>query len=361
MKVHLALQSHQTTWKPKVYHKRKNKRMWMQSVPLLAITKLPPDNLANTCRPETHAAMNSQQTNHQMGICQLIHVENWSTSSLGSLTLSFLSHLWGLMLPTSTINKLVSKCTFYLCNRSSPQECVVSHHILSGFETPDTGWLMGQITEILSHKVYTIQDVRFALPHEFTANPPGQANSLRPAMICLLRALDNKQKGHFHPDDKWVRSGVVSPARCPDQEGEHPSQFNNPRRVVQFLRNITYTCLLLENCNRVFLHNMAHLDAGNISIILGLYQSLQLSTVTTVPSAWLPSAVTSRVDAVPPQCNLSDLNPFAMAMDKWVRNDPTYCHITRSAYMLNCCGLEHLHKVNHHILQLEELRAGGVI
>lgn len=55
-----------------------------------------------------------------------------------------------------------------------------------------------------------------------------------------------------------------------------PFHFNNPRRVVQFLRNIRYIHRpLLEKCNQLLLQNVSHLDAEHLSIILGLYQSMQ--------------------------------------------------------------------------------------
>lgn len=56
------------------------------------------------------------------------------------------------------------------------------------------------------------------------------------------------------------------------------SNYNSPRRVVQFLRNIKHSNRpLLEKCNKVLLCNIPSLDAENISIIMGLYQSLQFN------------------------------------------------------------------------------------
>uniref|UniRef100_A0A3Q3VUW4 RAP domain-containing protein n=1 Tax=Mola mola TaxID=94237 RepID=A0A3Q3VUW4_MOLML len=56
------------------------------------------------------------------------------------------------------------------------------------------------------------------------------------------------------------------------------SNYNNPRRVVQFLRNIKHSHRpLLEKCNKILLCNVPRLDAENISIIMGLYQSLQFN------------------------------------------------------------------------------------
>lgn len=57
-----------------------------------------------------------------------------------------------------------------------------------------------------------------------------------------------------------------------------PSNYNNLRRVVQFLRNIKHSYRpLLEKCNKIILCNIPRLDAENISIIMGLYQSLQFN------------------------------------------------------------------------------------
>ncbi|XP_037768429.2 FAST kinase domain-containing protein 1, mitochondrial isoform X4 [Chelonia mydas] len=54
--------------------------------------------------------------------------------------------------------------------------------------------------------------------------------------------------------------------------------FNHARRMVQFLRNVRLTYRpLLEKCNKVFLENPSQLDLENISLILGLYQSLQFN------------------------------------------------------------------------------------
>lgn len=56
------------------------------------------------------------------------------------------------------------------------------------------------------------------------------------------------------------------------------SNYNNPRRVVQFLRNIKHGHRpLLEKCNKILLLNIPRLDPENIGIIMGLYQSLQFN------------------------------------------------------------------------------------
>ncbi|XP_066542633.1 FAST kinase domain-containing protein 1, mitochondrial isoform X2 [Hoplias malabaricus] len=108
--------------------------------------------------------------------------------------------------------------------------------------------LMGQITEIVNQKLDLIEDAR-VLTTLMTSISSLVSPQLRDALIekadSLLDTMD-------------------------------PLQYNNTRRIVQFLRNIKYTYRpLLEKCNHILLQNIPRLDAENISIILGLYQSMQ--------------------------------------------------------------------------------------
>lgn len=58
-----------------------------------------------------------------------------------------------------------------------------------------------------------------------------------------------------------------------------PAKFNNPRRIVQFMRNIKHSYRpLLDKCNKIILINMSRLDAENICMIMGLYQGLQFNS-----------------------------------------------------------------------------------
>lgn len=55
-------------------------------------------------------------------------------------------------------------------------------------------------------------------------------------------------------------------------------QYNNPRRIIQFLRNIRHVHRpLLEKCNRILLQTVPHLDVENLSIIMALHQHMQFS------------------------------------------------------------------------------------
>ncbi|KAI7808304.1 FAST kinase domain-containing protein 1, mitochondrial [Triplophysa rosa] len=334
--------------------------------------------------------------------------------------------------------------------------------------------LMGQITDIVSQRLNSIQDARvlttLMVSVSSLVSPP-----LRDALIVKADALLDRMD---------------------------PLHFNNPRRVVQFLRNIRHIHRpLLEKCNQILLQNIPHLDADHISIVLGLYQSMQFNNcdfrlaakrrlmelmdtgadpatftklfaslgpmagqgireglestallladelsahqalgvletmeemqcrnlqlinklagiifknletyraveiaritqtlillhcqnpeifsrlrikllhylqdsvypyevtmltrvLSMLPSPRLDEGVLSRVSAVIPQCNLNDLNTFAMVVAKWIRNDPSYRHNTRSRYVrllqsLNRCGHERLHQFHRLDVLLEEAK-----
>lgn len=334
--------------------------------------------------------------------------------------------------------------------------------------------LMGEITDILKQKLCSVTDARVLSTLMISVS-----SLVSP---CLRDALIDKAHHLLTTMD--------------------PSHYNNPRRMVQFLRNIKHIHRpLLEKCNQVFVQNISQLNAENISIILGLYQSMQFNNcdfrlaakqrltelvdsstdplsftklfaalapiagsdmrerlestalllsdefnshqalavaetledincrnlnlinkiasiiqnnlhayksvevaritqalillhyqnpelfaklrnilvtflhasvfpfevtmltrvLSMLPYPRLDEGVISRVDAVLPQCNISDLNTFAMAIAKWVRNDPSYRHNTPSKYVrllqtLNRYGHERLRTADRLDLILEELK-----
>ncbi|XP_052005108.1 FAST kinase domain-containing protein 1, mitochondrial [Xyrauchen texanus] len=334
--------------------------------------------------------------------------------------------------------------------------------------------LMGQITEIVSQRLDSVEDARVLT-----------------TLMISISSLASPQ----------LRDALIEKAHDLLEKMD-PHQFNNPRRVVQFLRNVKHNHRpLLEKCSQILLQNISHLDAEHISIILGLYQSMQfnncdfrlaakqrlielvdnssdpatftklfaslgpmagqgireglestallladefntqqaLAVVETMeemqcrnlqlinkmaaiictnlecyraveiaritqtllllhcqnpeifsrlrtkllhylhvsvypyevtmltrvmsmlPSHRLDEGILSRVNAVLPQCNLNDLNTFAMVVAKWIRNDPSYRHNTPIKYVrllqtLNRCGHERLHKFDRLDVVLEEVR-----
>uniref|UniRef100_A0A8D0CWQ7 FAST kinase domains 1 n=1 Tax=Sander lucioperca TaxID=283035 RepID=A0A8D0CWQ7_SANLU len=110
--------------------------------------------------------------------------------------------------------------------------------------------LMGHITSIVDQRLSSIDDARI----------------LTTLMISMSSLVSPR-----------LRDALISRA---DHllDTMDPSNYNNLRRVVQFLRNIKHSYRpLLEKCNKIILCNIPRLDAENISIIMGLYQSLQFN------------------------------------------------------------------------------------
>lgn len=111
--------------------------------------------------------------------------------------------------------------------------------------------LMGQITNILAQNLSAIDDARI----------------LTTLMVSLSWLMSLR-----------LRDAVI--ARVDDLlDTMDPLQYNNPRRVIQFLRNVKYSHRpLIEKCNGILLRNISSMNAGDISITLGLYQSLQFNS-----------------------------------------------------------------------------------
>ncbi|KAM8856500.1 FAST kinase domain-containing protein 1, mitochondrial isoform 2-T2 [Spinachia spinachia] len=110
--------------------------------------------------------------------------------------------------------------------------------------------LMGHVTSIVAQRLSSINDAR------------------------ILTLLMNSVSYLASP---LLRDALISRAEHL-LENANPFHYNNPRRVVQFLRNTKHSHRpLLEKCNKLILHNISNLDVKNISIITGLYQSLQFN------------------------------------------------------------------------------------
>ncbi|KAM9802330.1 FAST kinase domain-containing protein 1, mitochondrial isoform 2-T4 [Syngnathus typhle] len=110
--------------------------------------------------------------------------------------------------------------------------------------------LMGHITNIVDQKLSSINDARI----------------LTTLLISISSLVSPR-----------LRDALISRADHLIDKMD-PSNYNNARRVVQFLRNSKYSHRpLLEKCNQIFLRNIPRLEAENISIFMGLYQSLQFN------------------------------------------------------------------------------------
>ncbi|XP_038645372.1 FAST kinase domain-containing protein 1, mitochondrial isoform X3 [Scyliorhinus canicula] len=275
---------------------------------------------------------------------------------------------------------------FSMATLSKFAVCLTDQHM---YHSP----IMGEIADIVSRKLGFIQDARI----------------LSSLMLSVSAMISPR-----------LRNCLIEKAEFLMDTNDF-SEFNTSRRIAQFLRNTKFSYRpLLEKCNKIFLQNIKCLDADNISIILGVYQSLhfnncdfrlaakwrltellntyadpasfvrlfaalgplsgpevresylhrsvvpyEVSMLTRVlsllPSLRIDHLIPARIDAVLAQCNLSDLNALAIAITKWVRIGSSYQSGTSAVYMkllqrLNECGLERLQKADRMDLLLEELK-----
>ncbi|MEE6489533.1 hypothetical protein FKM82_015606 [Ascaphus truei] len=121
--------------------------------------------------------------------------------------------------------------------------CLMEQHM-------HTSPLTGQIANIVDRNLDKLQDSRI----------------LSSFMVCISAVISPRLR------DRLIEKAAFL------LDTSQTSRFNDPRRIVQFLRNVRYTYRpLLEKCNQIFLQNVSQMDTENLCIIIGLYQSLQFN------------------------------------------------------------------------------------
>ncbi|XP_072331984.1 FAST kinase domain-containing protein 1, mitochondrial isoform X2 [Scyliorhinus torazame] len=132
---------------------------------------------------------------------------------------------------------------FSMATLSKFAVCLTDQHM---YHSP----IMGEITDIVSRKLGFIQDARI----------------LSSLMLSVSAMISPR-----------LRNCLIEKAEFL-MDTSDSSEFNTSRRIAQFLRNTKFSYRpLLEKCNQIFLQNIKCLDADNISIILGVYQSLHFN------------------------------------------------------------------------------------
>ncbi|XP_024141618.1 FAST kinase domain-containing protein 1, mitochondrial [Oryzias melastigma] len=131
-----------------------------------------------------------------------------------------------------------------------PMPCLSKFSVCLSDQLLQHSPLMGHITSILDQRLSSIEDARVLTALMIRVSSlvsPRLRDALIDRADLLLNTID-------------------------------PLNYSIPRRMVQFLRNVKYVHRpLLEKCNEIFLRNMARMDGESISMVLGLYQSLQFN------------------------------------------------------------------------------------
>ncbi|XP_005393316.1 PREDICTED: FAST kinase domain-containing protein 1 isoform X2 [Chinchilla lanigera] len=118
--------------------------------------------------------------------------------------------------------------------------------------------LMGKIADIVNRKLESIQDLR--------------------SLSVLMTNISSLISQHFQ--EKLIKKTELL------FDTIDSSQVSTARKIVQFLRNVKCTHYpLLEQCDKVFLSNAAHLDLDSISNILAMYQFLRFDSFEFVSVA----------------------------------------------------------------------------
>lgn len=136
--------------------------------------------------------------------------------------------------------------------------------------------LMGHITRIVSERLLSIHDMRLVMKQAHIRLP--EACHVLPVYVfwsCFLRILTALMISISSLVSVRLRDALIDRATHLLDTMDN-SNYNNPRRLVQFLRNIKHNHRpLLEKCNKILLYNIPRMDAEDICIIMGVYQSLQ--------------------------------------------------------------------------------------
>lgn len=137
---------------------------------------------------------------------------------------------------------------------------------------------MGRITSIIDETLLSIHDLRFVMKHMVTLTT--EASRVLPAYVllsCFLRILSILMISVSSLISVRLRDALIDRAgNLLDTLGV--SSYHNPRRLVQFLRNIRHSHRpLLEKCNKSIVYHIPRMDVENICLIMVLYQSLQFN------------------------------------------------------------------------------------
>ncbi|XP_055360802.1 FAST kinase domain-containing protein 1, mitochondrial isoform X2 [Betta splendens] len=128
------------------------------------------------------------------------------------------------------------------------------------------------------------------------------------------------------------------------------------------LFKITQALYLLHYKNPKLITTLRNISINFLQRSVLPYEVTMLTRVLSMlPCARFKDIVMSRVDAVATQCNLGELSIISLAVAKWVRNDPSYCHNTLNKYgrllqTLNRCRHKRLQKADKLDLMLKELK-----
>ncbi|CAH2305714.1 FAST kinase domain-containing 1, mitochondrial [Pelobates cultripes] len=146
-----------------------------------------------------------------------------------------------LMDDNTLVETLYNMLRFNLSELSKFSVCLTEQHM-------NTSPIIGQIASIVDKRLDDLQDARI----------------LSSLMVSICAVISQRLRDRLIEKAEFLMDGT---GNC---------HFNQPRRIVQFLRNIKYTHRpLLEKCTQRFIQGINEMDPEILCIVIGLYQSLQ--------------------------------------------------------------------------------------
>ncbi|KAJ6660729.1 hypothetical protein lerEdw1_017355 [Lerista edwardsae] len=122
-------------------------------------------------------------------------------------------------------------------------------------------------------------------------------------------------------------------------------------------------CLVMLRCPSPELYSkLQRLLIGCLQVnIIPVDIAMLTRVLSMLPASYMDETVVTRVDAVLPQCNLSDLNSVATSIIKWVRRDQLNQQGPSGVYgkllqQVNSCATQRLQQANDLDLLLDELK-----
>ncbi|XP_062820826.1 FAST kinase domain-containing protein 1, mitochondrial [Anolis carolinensis] len=128
------------------------------------------------------------------------------------------------------------------------------------------------------------------------------------------------------------------------------------------LARVTQSLVALRCPNPDLYSKLQKLLVGSLQInVIPADVSMLTRVLSMLPLFFMDDVVVARINAILPQCNLSDLSSFAAAVIKWVRRDQSCQQSPSGPYgqllqKINDCAFQRLQKANNLDLLLEELK-----
>ncbi|VFV39271.1 fast kinase domain-containing protein 1 [Lynx pardinus] len=221
--------------------------------------------------------------------------------------------------------------------------------------------LMGKIADIVHRKLETIEDLSFV--KLFVAlGPmagPEEKEQLKSTILLMSEELTSQQAlavmgamEEMESRNSHLNKKIASILH------KHLDNY----KPIELLK-ITRALIFLHFQNKELFVKLRELLHSYLKIsVIPSEISILVYALSILPSPYLDEVEVSRIEAVLPQCDLTDLNSFATSVLRWIHYDRTYLDNTTGKQLkllqkLDHYGLQRLQKCTNLNLLWEELKS----